>query len=179
MTRLLPSTIGHLAQAFEEIAHTRIQAIEVPIEKMWRVDECPESLLPYLADALSCEIWDSDWPEEKKRKTLNSWLAIRARRGTPYAVKEALAQLGVEADIIESWQASGSPKTFDIVYWFDENTPEKIASPAYLEKLVESLKPVSAKGNYVGSGSRARVSEIPVMSVSVVEVMAMNVELVR
>jgi phage tail P2-like protein len=175
MTNLLPSRLGALAQALESCFDERLNLIENPISSLWDVSKCPAALLPYLAEALSCEIWDSDWPEERQRATLKKWLIIRAKRGTPFAVLEAFRQLGIQADIEEE----DKPKEFKVTFWFDENTPQKLEQTPYLASILDSLKPVAAHRTFLGVGTRVNAQEGLVGTFSMVEILRFDGEMVR
>lgn len=175
---LLPFHVGNFAKALEECFDERLKQIEIPISRLWNVDICAAELLPYLAEAFACEIWDSDWPEDKKRATLKVWLRIRAKRGTVYSIKETFRQLGITIDIIEWWQkasADGIRKTFEAYFWLDENSSGKLADEGYLGRIIDSLKPVAAHPGFA-VGVRVQAKEVLVGQFSTVEVIRLRAE---
>ena len=62
---------------------------------------CPESVLPYLAWALSVDVWDSSWPINRRRAVVAAALRVHRRKGTPGAVEDALQAVNAAAQVIE------------------------------------------------------------------------------
>lgn len=86
--------------AFEEAADltgARIDELPVNITDVVRPQATPVEFIPWLAWALSVDLWDKDWPEEKKRSRTARSLPFHAIKGTQTAVSEALAVMGAEA----------------------------------------------------------------------------------
>ena len=48
----------------------RITAIPTPVQDVWRHISCPTQALPWLAWAMSVDIWDNRWPEARKRNLI-------------------------------------------------------------------------------------------------------------
>ena len=69
---------------------------------LWDAQRCPVQLLPWLAWAVSVDEWDEAWTEAQKRAQVLGAIALHRKKGTPWAVKQALSRAGVEmARIIE------------------------------------------------------------------------------
>ncbi|NRA68562.1 MAG: phage tail protein I [Pseudobacteriovorax sp.] len=120
----------------------------------WNYKECPEKYLPFLAWSLGVDIWQDDWSEEQKRQTIETWLKIRARRGTRFSIEKALEALNIEADITEWFEDSDAIEryNFDVTIFLDQQ-PEDITTDLFrrIERIVERLKPIrSAVGYNVG-----------------------------
>lgn len=72
------------------------------VPSLWNADTCPEAFLPYLAWALSVDEWDERWSVVKKREVIKAAREIHRRKGTPIAIRRALASVGQpNADLIE------------------------------------------------------------------------------
>lgn len=72
------------------------------IPELWNADTCPASLLPYLAWAVAVDEWDQDWAKEKKRAVIKEAREIHRKKGTPLAIRRALASVGQNnAQLIE------------------------------------------------------------------------------
>lgn len=56
--------------------------IPVPIRDLWRWDTCPLSHLPWLAWAMSVDIWDDNWPEGRKREVIRDSFKLHRLKGT-------------------------------------------------------------------------------------------------
>lgn len=97
---LLPPSSTPLERAIEQTQARFSPPLRVP--GLWNADTCPVSFLPYLAWALSVDEWDHGWSVEKKRAVIREAREIHERKGTPSALRRALASIGQpDADIIE------------------------------------------------------------------------------
>lgn len=93
---LLPDNRG----AFEEAADLtggRIGELPVALRDLVKPYEVPPAHLPWLAWGLLVDLWDKDWPEEKKRSRTARSLPFHAIKGTQTAITEALGVMGAEA----------------------------------------------------------------------------------
>lgn len=68
--RTLASQVDHLLD------------LPIPIRDLWNPWTCPEDLLPYLAWALSVDIWSSDWPITKRRSVIANAIKHHRLKGT-------------------------------------------------------------------------------------------------
>lgn len=85
-----------LADAMSRFAHGQI------VRTLWNADTCPASHLPWLAWACSVDDWDDMWTEAEKRQAIKDARIIHQHKGTPGAVRRALAAIGhADAEIIE------------------------------------------------------------------------------
>lgn len=97
---LLPANSTLLERRLEE-TNGRFNPPDV-IRNLWNARTCPVGLLPYLAWAMSVDEWDPQWPEERKRTAIEEADFIHRHKGTPGAIKRALAVLGhPDAIVIE------------------------------------------------------------------------------
>lgn len=71
---------------------------------VWSPYACPKALLPWLAWAVSVDVWDDAWSEAKKRKVIAAAPGVHRIKGTVAAVKRALSAFDIEAEIVEWWQ---------------------------------------------------------------------------
>lgn len=60
------------------------------IRHLWNPRLCPERLLPYLAWALSVDIWDTSWDVEKKRRVCANAFLDHQRKGTLATIQQYL-----------------------------------------------------------------------------------------
>lgn len=96
-------------------ACSRLSAVPVPVDLLWRPQDCPASHLPWLAWALSVDEWDDAWPEHTKRDVVQKSIDLHRRKGTPWAVRNALVAMGYNhVEILE-----GSTYRFDATYSYD------------------------------------------------------------
>ncbi|MFN3624614.1 MAG: phage tail protein I [Hyphomicrobium sp.] len=94
---MLPTTYPDLlspnATAYERAlagATGRLSDIPVPIADLWRWDTCPEEHLPWLAWAMSVDLWNDNWPIERKRNLIRESFDLHRRKGTLYTIERYL-----------------------------------------------------------------------------------------
>src|SRR5690606_4199226 len=61
-----------------------------------RPSEIPLPHLPWLAWALSVDLWDATWPEDKRRVLTTHALPMHARKGTAASIAEHIRIMGAE-----------------------------------------------------------------------------------
>ncbi len=98
---ILPNSALQLNRLMAATEVARSDGINEIISTMWDPYNCPRPFLPYLAWALSVDVWSNDWPEEKQRDAIAASPLIHRRKGTLDAVERALAALGVRVRILE------------------------------------------------------------------------------
>ena len=97
---LLPPSSTPLERAIEQTQAQFLPPLYVPT--LWNADTCPAAFLPYLAWALSVDEWDHGWSVEKKRAVIKESRFIHQHKGTPSAIRRALASIGQpDAELIE------------------------------------------------------------------------------
>ena len=87
--------------------------------------QSPVALLGWLAWALSVDEWDAGWSEAIKRDAVRMAPLLHKRKGTVWALQNALTQFGMGTQVKEWWAMSppGAPGTFALV---TELTPDNI-----------------------------------------------------
>lgn len=118
---ILPGNLPELEHQLEALEQ-RLTDLEIPIEQLWNPATCPVIALPYLAWAVSVDVWDPNWPENIKRQVIAAAPELHRIKGTPKAVKQALTALNLDYSYSE-WheqQPIGSPGTFNIDVWVSE-----------------------------------------------------------
>lgn len=114
MSSLLPINATAQERAIE-LSISRAAGIDVPLKKLWRPDEIPEKLLPWLAWALSVDFWDAAWPEERKRAAIAAAVALHRIKGTPGAIELLLREgFGLDAEVLEWFDYGGEPYYFRV-----------------------------------------------------------------
>jgi phage tail P2-like protein len=74
------------------------------IATIWNPATCPAALLPWLAWAVSVDVWDATWSEATKRAVIAAAPAVHRLKGTRVAVRRALDALRIRTDIVEWWE---------------------------------------------------------------------------
>lgn len=90
----------------QEAATARLATVPVPIRPMWNPDTCPAAQLPWLAWALSVDVWNANWTDAQKRGAIKASFAVHQRKGTAGAVRDALQALGFPTEVVEWFQAT-------------------------------------------------------------------------
>lgn len=99
---ILPPSSTPLERALDRTPAARIGNLPAVVSSLWNAATCPAALLPYLAWALSVDEWDEKWGEDKKRAVIAESRLIHQHKGTPAAIKRALAAIGQpDATVIE------------------------------------------------------------------------------
>lgn len=86
--------------AFEEAADltgARIAELPIGLRPLIRPFDVPQAHLPWLSWGLSVDLWDRDWPIEKKRSRTARSLPFHAIKGTQTAIAEAMEVMGATA----------------------------------------------------------------------------------
>ena len=68
----------------------RLTDIPVPLRDLWRWDTCPEEHLPWLAWAMSVDLWNEAWPVEKKRNLIRESFELHRHKGTLHTISRYL-----------------------------------------------------------------------------------------
>lgn len=140
----LPASATSFQFAIAGIDAARLAAIDVPIGDLWNPWRCPAKLLSYLAWALSVDIWDDDWPEERKRKVIAAAPMVHRLKGTRAAVRRALDAFDLESRIIEWFEDGSRHGTFRVEMIYRDGGPEFDAeTQAYAIQAVTTSKPKS------------------------------------
>ncbi|KZN53297.1 phage tail protein I [Pseudoalteromonas luteoviolacea] len=99
----------------------RILNIPVSHKQLWDPWRCPAQFLPWLADALSVDVWDSAWPEHVQRKVIADSVPRHRYKGTISAVNNALKVLNAKVELQEWWQYGGVPHSAKLLAIANEN----------------------------------------------------------
>lgn len=140
---ILPPSVSELERDLE-LALARIEQVEIPIATLWNPWECPLEVLPFLAWALSVDLWRTDWPETVKRRVVDNSLNVNRIKGTRPAVEKALSDLGASTDLVEWFEKApeGEPGTFEVTAWANENiTPgeEAMLNPEMYDQIRRAI----------------------------------------
>lgn len=88
---LLPDSATHFERELAGLSAPLDLIDPVVIETIWDAWRCPTKLLPWLAWALSVDVWDDGWPETVKRQAIADSPDYHRIKGTVQAVLSALA----------------------------------------------------------------------------------------
>jgi phage tail P2-like protein len=101
----LPPTATDLATALD-ILEDRL--LSLPVSMVTKDPQAVSvALLDHLAWEESVDVWDLDWSEDIKRAVIAASAEVHRFKGTPYAIRQALAAFDVDVDLLEWWQDAG------------------------------------------------------------------------
>ncbi len=92
---LLPRGATRTERAIEA-AIARTANVPVDLAVLADLDHAPDAFIPFLAWERSTDLWDRDWPIEKKRAAAKAWLRLHRKRGTLAGIEEAVRLFGAE-----------------------------------------------------------------------------------
>jgi phage tail P2-like protein len=109
MANIQPRLMDHILPAnatlYERTLASEVQRLldlDIPIRELWNPQTCPENLLPYLAWAMSVDIWDSSWELPKRRSVVANAFAHHRLKGTLRAIEIYLGL--IDSQIIKAQQ---------------------------------------------------------------------------
>ena len=149
MRQLMPSSVSPLEEEMARVTES-LEDIETEvIATIWNADECPASLLPVLASALSVDIWDEAWPEDRKRRAVREAPHYHTIKGTDESIAMILALLGCRASRTEWWETSpmGRRGTFHVRAFVNERLypGAPLVTPELFTKVLAAVRRAKPK----------------------------------
>jgi phage tail P2-like protein len=151
---LLPPTATPLAKALD-ILEERL--FHLPVEMISKNPQTVDTrLLDHLAWEESVDVWDFDWPDDVKRNVIAASAEVHRFKGTPHAIKLALAAFDVDTELLEWFEPEGiqdglEPGSFRVtayagrsLYGDSENTLNN-RMVAAMNAVLRRVAPVSRK----------------------------------
>jgi phage tail P2-like protein len=87
-----------------------------------RIGDLPENILDLLAWQWHVDFYEPEGMDvEKKRNIVKSALMVHRKKGTPWAVRRLLADLGFQIEYSEWWQFGGEPFVDRLKVWADDD----------------------------------------------------------
>lgn len=114
---LLPPNATPAMRAIEQAVAARLAALSPGVVRnLWNPALCDAAYLPLLAWAFAVEVWDSTWPEARKRQVIAASLDVHRRKGTRGALEAALAAVDHPTTVLEWFQQQpqAAPFTFSV-----------------------------------------------------------------
>ena len=101
-----------LAKTFDAFMAGRI---DTTVLLLWGgIDTAKESVLDHLAYQLHVDEYDTSYPIEVKRRMVKQSIPIHTRKGTPFAVKTAIATVYESGQLDEWFSYGGEPYRFRV-----------------------------------------------------------------
>lgn len=102
---ILPANASPIEKAVLCAELARIALVDpTVVATIWSGALCPAELLPWLARSVSVDVWSPDWDEAVKRAAIINSPLVHRMKGTAYAVKRAVLQYSLKADLKEWWE---------------------------------------------------------------------------
>jgi phage tail P2-like protein len=138
MSDLLPHNATPQEVALDD-ATARVGDVPVVVRELWDPDTCPSALLPWLAWALSVDVWETEWTDDQKRAAIRPSIEVQQRKGTIGAVRAALAVSDISVQVLE-WHRqapAGDAYTYKLLIEALQGAP--VASLAQIEDVIASV----------------------------------------
>ncbi|MGN6421974.1 MAG: phage tail protein I [Asticcacaulis sp.] len=161
---LLPPNANSLELSLEAV--TTESNVPTPLQALWSADDCPVSLLPWLAWSLGVRSWDPTWSEAIKRNQIRQAIPQARQLGTVQSVKNIVHAFGQNVAMREWFQTDpvGEPHTFSVVVSASgQGAPEDEA--AFIEALgkeIERVKPL--RSHFTLSQGLSSISSLGVIA---------------
>lgn len=102
---LLPATATPLAKALDLLEE---RLFGLPAEMIAKDPQVVDvGWLDHLAWEHSVDVWDPLWPEDVKRRVIAFSEEVHRYKGTPYAIRKALAAFDVDTELLEWFEPEG------------------------------------------------------------------------
>ncbi len=102
MTGIAPRTASAVERGLDETAAARTAALpaHLPVTA-WDAERIPGAWLAVLAWALSVDLWDATWEDDRKRRAIAAAIDQHRLKGTPAGLELALDLVGADYEITE------------------------------------------------------------------------------
>lgn len=98
----LPSSSSRFQFALAGVDAARLAVLDPELlTSLWNPATCPANLLPFLAWALSVDVWDPTWPIATKRAVVAAAPVVHRMKGTRAAVERTLSAMHMSTRIKE------------------------------------------------------------------------------
>lgn len=154
---LLPDNRTVIESALEQVLVAKLQAIPFVCPELWRADEVPVDLLPWLAQAKGVQRWGVDQSEAERREAVNSIWPLQSESGTRAAIARAMAAAGFEAEVVpwHKLQPKGEPYELQVTGWADRKPIAEEQRQDLLRRVGEAISERDVLTVRVGRQSRA------------------------
>lgn len=105
----IPDIIPALDPELNSVTHSVHEAVILA-----RIDELDDVTLDLLAWQFHADFYDLAGNLKMKREAVKNALIWHMKKGTEWAIHEALRQIGIKADFHPWWETGGSPYTFTL-----------------------------------------------------------------
>lgn len=113
---ILPPNATQLQKDLEAASTGRLSLLNVDaLRYLNNPERCQIEFLPWLAWAMSVDVWDSNWPENTQRSVVRESIQIHQRKGTVGGLKRTLGSFITGRIRVTEWfEYGGEPYTFRV-----------------------------------------------------------------
>lgn len=113
---ILPANSTKEEKALDLVGGKRIDALPAPLRPLWSPSQCPEPILPWLAQTVGVTSWNPATPVILRRARVANGIPIAKRMGTVRSLRDVIASYGgivVKREWFEQ-QPRAVPHTFTL-----------------------------------------------------------------
>lgn len=141
---ILPPLASPIERAILTAEIARIATVDpTVVASIWNAWQCPTVLLPWLAQAVSVDVWDPAWSEIEKRREIAASPAIHRIKGVRDAVELSVTRMGLSFDLTEWWETSPPAKRGTFKAFVDASDLETLPVRVEARTRVMATKPKS------------------------------------
>lgn len=113
---ILPPNATQLQKDLEAATAQRLLSLNVDqLRYMTNPELCKAEFLPWLAWAMSVDVWNNDWPVDTKRTVIRESMQVHQTKGTLGSLRRALEAFMASEIRIEEWfEYNGDPYMFRV-----------------------------------------------------------------
>lgn len=111
---ILPKNATPLELALAQLTADRLNIDVENIKITLTPKNAPENVLPFIAWQEHVDVWKEDYTVEQKKEIITTARQVHAQKGTIGALKLALENLGLDAEVSEWYQYGGDPHYFKV-----------------------------------------------------------------
>lgn len=160
---ILPPNASKIETAILTAEVARMMQVDPDIiRKIWNPWKCPTILLPFLAHAVSVDVWSNDWNEEQKRKVIAASPSVHRLKGTRAAIDRALKAFDIDSRVIEWWEDDARRGTFRVEMLYYNGGPlfdldlqqyaiDSVIAAKPKARVFTSRAVITARGNFYHS----------------------------
>ncbi|WP_194094667.1 phage tail protein I [Marivivens aquimaris] len=155
---ILPTSIGPVARVIERAIVAHLASTTV-LTTLYDPQKAPAEVLPWLGWAIGIDWWSSDWSESERRDVIERATLIHRRKGTPWAIREAMRVMGFpKVRIFEDYSLNlydggtardGSSNRAGVDHWADYRitvqTTVTIARAEHIRRVLASIAPARCR----------------------------------
>jgi phage tail P2-like protein len=133
LSDIMPASIANDPQVWAMMLalDPEINSVSASIREAFiysRIDELPEHAIDLLAEQFHVDFYEPvGLSLEARRNIVKSALMVHRKKGTPWAVRRLMTDLGFQVDYSEWWQFNGQPYVDKLKVWIGDDfdfTPE-------------------------------------------------------